>query len=456
MEGNKMERESSHALRRLLCCVIVISFYLGTGGALRSQPDLSNSGGIQLKAAESVKSIRMDEMTWPDIKSAIEQGYVTVVVAVGSTEQHGPHLPTMTDTRIGDELAHRVAIKLGHTLQAKTISVGCSAHHLAFPGTISLRDETLRMMILDYIDSLMSSGFNRIIFIPIHGGNFPTVQVTVKEAQMAHQGIEIIGVTDVTKLVACLNAASAEFGVTLNESGSHAGESETSLMMALEGNLVVKDRFAPGYVGLTREKELKIMREKGMHILTKNGVIGDPRKASADKGEIYLNRLTEFLIKEIKKQARSAAEPEARTTIQRFIGTWKLVTSEFRTSDGKVAYPLGEKAVGILMYDSGGRFAVQLMQLDRPKFASGDMRGGTPEEFKTAAEGYVAYFGTYEVDDKKGTVVHYVEASLFPNWLGREQIRFFDFSDDLLTLKTPPMLSGGQDISGVLVWKRLP
>ncbi len=148
-------------------------------------------------------------------------------------------------------------------------------------------------------------------------------------------------------------------------------------------------------------------------------------------------------------------EAEAETAIQKFIGTWKLVTSEFRTSDGKVSYPLGDKAVGILMYDSGGRMAVQLMRPGRPRFASGDMRGGTPEEIKTAGEGYVAYFGTYEVDGKKSTVVHHVEASLFPNWVGQDQLRFFEFSADRLTLKTLPILSGGQEITGILVWKKL-
>jgi hypothetical protein len=160
------------------------------------------------------------------------------------------------------------------------------------------------------------------------------------------------------------------------------------------------------------------------------------------------------------KESKDKAAPITMTTvqtIQRFIGTWKLVTSEFRTSDGKVTYPLGEKAVGILIYDGGGRMAAQLMRPDRPNFVSGDMRGGTPEEIRTAAEGYVAYFGTYEVDDKKGTVVHHVEASLFPNWLGQDQVRFFEYSADanVLTLKTLPILSGGQEITGVLVWKRL-
>ena len=139
-----MKMESSHNLRMYLCCAIVISLYLCTRGTLGSQLNISSNEEMPSTAVDSVKSVRMAEMTWPDIKSAIEQGYTTVVVAVGSTEQHGPHLPTMTDTRIGDELAHRVAMKLGHTLQAITITVGCSKHHLSFPGTISLRDETLR------------------------------------------------------------------------------------------------------------------------------------------------------------------------------------------------------------------------------------------------------------------------------------------------------------------------
>ena len=75
------------------------------------------------------------------------------------------------------------------------------------------------------------------------------------------------------------------------------------MMMALEENLVLKDSFAPGYVGSTGERELKILREQGMSALTKIGVLGDPRRASAEQGESYLDRLTEFLVQEIKKQS---------------------------------------------------------------------------------------------------------------------------------------------------------
>ena len=129
-----------------------------------------------------MKTIRMEEMTWPDIKQAIESGFTTAVFAVGSTEQHGPHLPTMTDARIGDDLAERVARKLGHALQARTISVGISEHHLAFAGTISLKPETLSLILRDYFDSLVHHGFTRIIIIPSHGGNFATVRQAIEAA----------------------------------------------------------------------------------------------------------------------------------------------------------------------------------------------------------------------------------------------------------------------------------
>jgi creatinine amidohydrolase len=249
-----------------------------------------------------LKTIRMEEMTYPAINAAIAHGYSTAVVGVGSTEQHGPHLPTMTDTRIAEEIAHRVALKLGNALQARTIPVGISDHHLAFGGTISLRPETLRMVIHDYVNSLIKCGFKQIIFLPTHGGNFSTVENAIKEFQTEHQEVKITGYTDLLGFAHFLNSASNEFGVTDNESGAHAGENETSIMMTLENSLVIREKFEPGYLGPTSEKEVSIIIEKGMPTLTKNGIIGDPQKASAKHGEIYLEKLTEFLVKEIAKQ----------------------------------------------------------------------------------------------------------------------------------------------------------
>ncbi len=244
-----------------------------------------------------MKTIRMEEMNWPDIRAAMERGFTTVVVAVGSTEQHGPHLPTMTDTRIGDALANAVALKMGRTLQARTIPVGCSDHHLAFGGTISMKPETLRMIIRDYADSLVRDGFKKIIFLPSHGGNFASVRQAIEEARRAHPDIDIVGYTDLHGFMNVLYAASAEFGIGEDESGAHAGENETSFIMALEGGLVAAERMAPGYLGPLGDPELAIIFEKGMPALTHNGVLGDPRRASAEKGSRYLEKLAEFLVK---------------------------------------------------------------------------------------------------------------------------------------------------------------
>jgi len=243
--------------------------------------------------------IKMEEMAWPEIRRAIETGFTTAVFAVGSTEQHGPHLPTMTDARIGDEIAARVTRNLGRALQARTIDVGISEHHLAFAGTISLKPETLALILRDYIASLVHHGFKRIVIIPSHGGNFATVRQAIEAAGQAHPGIELTGLTDLLALTDFLNQASARYGVSAGDSGAHAGESETSIMMALEEGLVAPERFAPGYVGPLGEAEMKVIFEKGMPALTSNGVLGDPRSASAAKGEDYLVRFAELVISNI-------------------------------------------------------------------------------------------------------------------------------------------------------------
>lgn len=244
----------------------------------------------------------MEDMNWPDIKKAMEEGYTTVTVGIGSTEQHGPHLPTKTDTLIGDLIAQGVALKLGNALQARTIPVGCSEHHLAFPGTISLQASTLKMMMGDYTDSLVKQGFKTIIYLPSHGGNFQAVKEAIEELDAKFPEVKIIGYTDLMKFVECLFEISAEFGISKDEAGAHAGENETSFILAFAGELVKQDRFAPGYLGPLGEEEIKIILEKGMPALSEKGVLGDPTKASAERGEVYLEKIVNFLVKEIKNQ----------------------------------------------------------------------------------------------------------------------------------------------------------
>ena len=137
------------------------------------------------------------------------------------------------------------------------------------------------------------------------------------------------------------------------------------------------------------------------------------------------------------------------------VGAWKLISFEIRKEDGEVIYPYGQNAYGSIIYTESGRFSAQVMRPGRPQFAAGDQMKGTPEEIKANYEGVVSYFGPYEFDAENGFVLHHVEGSLFPNWEGQAQKRFFQLSGDRLMLSTPPTVWGGGEVVGVLVWERI-
>ena len=139
---------------------------------------------------------------------------------------------------------------------------------------------------------------------------------------------------------------------------------------------------------------------------------------------------------------------------KQLVGAWKLVSCEARSSSGEVSYPYGRNPFGMLLYDSGGNVFVLVMRADRPKFASDDLWRGTPEEIRAAFEGFNAYCGTYEVNEKKGMVTHHVEGSSSPNWVGVDQERSFKCSGDQLTLSTPPMPVSGSQSTVHLIWAR--
>ena len=114
----------------------------------------------------------------------------------------------------------------------------------------------------------------------------------------------------------------------------------------------------------------------------------------------------------------------------------------------------GANPMGQLTYDAHGNMSIQIMRRDRPKFAVANRLGGTPDEAKVAFEGYFAYFGAFSVDEEKGAVTHHIRGSLLPNWIGMDQVRFFEVKGDQLTLRTPSLMIGGEEARGQLVWER--
>ena len=138
-----------------------------------------------------------------------------------------------------------------------------------------------------------------------------------------------------------------------------------------------------------------------------------------------------------------------------FVGAWKLLSSEMRTSTGEVLYPLGPDCAGSLLFDATGVLSAHLMRPDRPMFASGDIVRGTDEEIRAAYQGYVAFWAKYKFDEAKRELTYVIAGSLFPNWVGHTNLRFYDFEGHRLTFRTPPFLMAGTELVGVLIWERV-
>ena len=137
-----------------------------------------------------------------------------------------------------------------------------------------------------------------------------------------------------------------------------------------------------------------------------------------------------------------------------FIGIWRLISLELRSMDEQVSHPFGKNPIGYIIYTEDGYMYVSFMSANRPKFASSNsIRGGTTEEKVAAADTYLSYCGKYEVQDNR--VIHHIEVSFFPNWSGVDQVRFFKFDGNRLSLSTPPLLLAGKQQTAHLIWERV-
>ncbi len=140
-------------------------------------------------------TVLLEELSWPQVEDAVRGGVRTIVIVAASIEQHGPHLPTMTDTAIGYAVGELVARKLGRALLAPVVRPGCSDHHLAFPGSISIPPEILIATIRAYVRSLSPHGFETFVLLSSHGGNFDALEAAARglREEFGSAGVRIVG-----------------------------------------------------------------------------------------------------------------------------------------------------------------------------------------------------------------------------------------------------------------------
>lgn len=232
-------------------------------------------------------TILLEEMTSPEVEQALERGWRTVVVAVGATEQHGPHLPLLVDAVRGDRLAVEVARRLGRALVAPTIRIGCSEHHMSFRGTISLRRQTLEAICMDYVVSLARHGFREVCFVPSHGGNFGPLAEMLDDLRAAVANeCEVRAFTDLVGFMGFWKAGVGAVAPELvGRVGGHADVAETSEMLGLRPDLVALARAERGHVAEFDAALAERIFTEGFRAVTPNGILGDARGATAAIGE---------------------------------------------------------------------------------------------------------------------------------------------------------------------------
>ncbi len=228
--------------------------------------------------AQTPDSVLLADLTWPELQQRIRAGVTTVIVPIGGTEQNGPHMVLGKHNRRVLVLAERIAAVLGNALVAPVIAyvpegnVEPPTSHMRFPGTITIPNATFEKVLEYAARSFKRHGFRDIVLIGDHGGYRKSLQAvaTRMNAEWAvtpvrvHAIDEYYAVTE-TRFPQTLRSR----GHSDAEIGSHAGLADTSLALAVDPGLVRAERMRSG-AGLTSAE----------------GVYGDPRRASAELGQL--------------------------------------------------------------------------------------------------------------------------------------------------------------------------
>jgi creatinine amidohydrolase len=213
--------------------------------------------------------VRLAELASPDVATG-----AILAVPLGATEQHGPHLPLGTDTEIALALADRLAAARPDVVVAPALAYGSSGEHAMFPGTLSIGQDALELVIVELVRS--ADAFGGTVLVCGHGGNAAALARAV--ATLSKEGRRVLA-----------------WAPRVLSGDAHAGRTETSLMLALAAGLVRTERAAPGDTRSLAEVA-ETLRTRGVAAVSANGVLGDPTGASRAEGAALLDALAADLV----------------------------------------------------------------------------------------------------------------------------------------------------------------
>ena len=216
-------------------------------------------------------SSRLGDLTWRSVERRRD---AVLVVPVGSTEQHGPHLPLSTDTDVAVALAERLAAACCTVVVAPALPYGASGEHADFAGTLSIGQEALELVVVELVRSATST-WSRVLLLSGHGGN--AVPLSRAVHRLRGEGRDVRGWSPPWR------------------GDAHAGRTETSVQLALDPARVHLGQAAPGATADLRVLLPRLQRS-GVRAVSPNGVLGDPTGASAGHGDDLLRAATDALV----------------------------------------------------------------------------------------------------------------------------------------------------------------
>jgi creatinine amidohydrolase len=219
-------------------------------------------------------NVNLSDLTWTSVELTAES--TVVVLPLGSTEQHGPHLPLSTDTDIALALASRLAAARTDVVVAPSLPYGASGEHAGFPGTLSIGQAALELVIVELVRS--ADDFRAVVVVSGHGGNAEPLARAVAALRSERR-----------RVLAWTPRSYAD---------AHAGRTETSMLLALAPKRVQLDAAEAGNIRPLPEL-MAALRSEGVRSVSPNGVLGDPAGASAEEGRTLLDEMAAQLIEEV-------------------------------------------------------------------------------------------------------------------------------------------------------------
>jgi mycofactocin system creatininase family protein len=223
---------------------------------------------------------RLDCLAWPD--AAGRAAASVLAVPVGSTEQHGPHLPIGTDSAVAVALTERLAAARTDVIVAPLLAYGSAGEHAAFSGTLSIGAAALEMVLVELVRS--ADAFAGVVLVSGHGGNAAPLAAAVATLQTEER--EVLAWTP-----------------RIPGGDAHAGRTETSLMLALAPESVRLEAAEPGDAR-PLAAVIGELRRGGVASVSANGVLGDPTGANADEGRGLLDTLAADLVTAVEAWRR--------------------------------------------------------------------------------------------------------------------------------------------------------